>query len=72
MYSNVLSKDPINIEANFVSPNVSGTITTLAGATYENKTVIIFGTSAGIISQVCYTDVNNFIYFRKYFNQSET
>ncbi|XP_060592205.1 plexin-B-like [Ruditapes philippinarum] len=51
MYSNVLSKDPINIEANFVSPNVSGTITTLAGATYENKTVIIFGTSAGIISQ---------------------
>ncbi|XP_060592210.1 plexin-A4-like [Ruditapes philippinarum] len=50
-YSNVLSKDPINIEANFVSPNISGTLTTLAGATYENKTVIWIGTTAGIILQ---------------------
>ena len=52
-YSNVIGQNPINIQANIYTPNATGHITTLASANYDNKSVIIFGTSTGIIIQVC-------------------
>ena len=49
----LIGNNPINIQANMYTPNATGHITTLADANYDNKSVIIFGTSMGIIIQVC-------------------
>ena len=46
------------------TPNATGHITTIAGANYDNKLVIIFGTSTGIIIQVC--DVYDIFLMYKY------
>ncbi|XP_060592209.1 plexin-A4-like [Ruditapes philippinarum] len=50
-YSNAIGNDPVNIQAYFFTSEVSGILTTLAGATYENKPIILFGTSTGILIQ---------------------